>query len=103
MKKAQGISINVIIIAAISLVVLVIQIAVFTGRMSIFGMGLDATQKGATCDADDDSLKIFAGSVCPEGHSQYLGIIKRCADDELDPEMTGCIKAGYVCCSKKAE
>jgi hypothetical protein len=99
MKKAQGISINVIIIAAISLVVLVILIAVFTGRMSIFGIGLDATQRGATCSSD--TLKVIPGSVCPADYPrQYLGMVKSCPEEETDPELAGCLKAGYICCSK---
>ena len=39
-KKAQGISLNVIIIAAIGLVVLVLLVAIFTGRINIFGQNL---------------------------------------------------------------
>ena len=45
-KKAQGLSINVIIIVAISLIVLVVLIAVFTGRMGSFVKGVDTT---STC------------------------------------------------------
>ncbi|MBW2979888.1 hypothetical protein KY360_00545 [Candidatus Woesearchaeota archaeon] len=33
MKKGQGLSLNVIIIAAIALIVLVVLVAIFTGRM----------------------------------------------------------------------
>ena len=36
-KKAQGISINTIIIAAIALIVLVVLVAIFTGRIGLFG------------------------------------------------------------------
>lgn len=36
MKKGQGISLNVIIIAAIALIVLVVLIAIFTGRLGGF-------------------------------------------------------------------
>jgi len=39
--KSQGISINVIIIAAIALIILVVLIAVFTGRFGLFSKGLD--------------------------------------------------------------
>lgn len=42
-KKAQGISINVIIIAAIALIVLVVLIAVFTGRFGMFAAGVRST------------------------------------------------------------
>ena len=44
-KKAQGISLNVIIIAAIGLVVLVLLVAIFTGRINVFGKGVDATSE----------------------------------------------------------
>lgn len=44
MKKAQGISINTIIIAAIALLVLVILSVVFTGRMSIWDKQWDTEQ-----------------------------------------------------------
>ena len=46
MRKAQGLSINVIIVAAIALVVLVVLIAIFTGRMSIFGSELSEQNTG---------------------------------------------------------
>jgi hypothetical protein len=45
MKKAQSISINTIIVAAIALIVLVIIIAIFTGRMGSWGLGLDQITK----------------------------------------------------------
>jgi len=40
MKKAQGLSLNVIIIAAIALIVLVVLVAIFTGRMGDWTAGL---------------------------------------------------------------
>ncbi|MBD3304651.1 hypothetical protein GF343_05935 [Candidatus Woesearchaeota archaeon] len=40
MKKAQGLPITTIIIAALALVVLVILFAIFTGRIAIFGRGV---------------------------------------------------------------
>ena len=36
MKKAQGLSLNIIIVAAIVLIVLVVLWAIFTGRMGDF-------------------------------------------------------------------
>jgi hypothetical protein len=39
-KKAQGLSLTTIIIAAVGLVVLVILVAIFTGRMTLFGIGI---------------------------------------------------------------
>lgn len=46
-KKAQGISINVIIIAAIALAVLVVLFAIFTGRIGLFSKGVKETETGA--------------------------------------------------------
>jgi hypothetical protein len=39
-RKAQGLSLTTIIIAAVGLVVLVVLVAIFTGRMSLFGLGI---------------------------------------------------------------
>ncbi len=39
-KKAQGISINAIIVAAIALIVLVVLVAIFTGRLGTWGQGI---------------------------------------------------------------
>ncbi len=50
-KKAQGISINTIIIAAIALIVLVVLIAVFAGRMGIWGKDMDDAEKTISCSA----------------------------------------------------
>ena len=40
-KRAQGLSINVIIIVAIALIVLVVLVAVFTGRFGTFVGGVE--------------------------------------------------------------
>lgn len=47
MKKAQGLPITTIIIAALALVVFVIMFAIFTGRITIFGRGI--TECGGIC------------------------------------------------------
>ena len=49
MKKGQSISINVIIIAALALIVLVVLIAIFTGRISLFGKGIDDISNKQRC------------------------------------------------------
>jgi len=43
---------NVIIIASIGLVVLVVLIAIFTGRLGSFGQELAEREKGLTCEDD---------------------------------------------------
>jgi hypothetical protein len=95
--KAQGLSINTIIISAIALVVLVVLIAVFTGRMSLFGQGLDQTQRGDLCEGG--TLTVVEGNQCPEGATPIYRNFRDCTQDE-DPESTGCMKPGYICCSQ---
>ncbi|MBR9706311.1 hypothetical protein GOV14_04700 [Candidatus Pacearchaeota archaeon] len=68
-KKAQGISINVIIIAAIALIVLVVLIAVFTGRFGLFSEGVEAA---AACEQAckaiglDEAFAGYSDSECGE-------------------------------------
>ena len=53
MKKGQSISINTIIVAAIALIVLVVIIAIFSGRVRIFGQGArDCGAQGGQCDTE---------------------------------------------------
>ena len=53
-KKAQGISMNVIIIAAIALLVLVILSVIFIGRMGRFGEQTGGcAQQGGKCYGND--------------------------------------------------
>lgn len=51
-RKAQGLPLSTIVIAALVLIVLVILILVFTGKIRIFGAGLeDCEAKGGKCQA----------------------------------------------------
>jgi hypothetical protein len=50
MKKAQGLPLNVIIIAIIALIVLAVIIAIFAGKIQLFGKGVsDCKAKGGEC------------------------------------------------------
>jgi len=58
-KKAQGISINTIIIAIIALVVLVLLIAIFTGKMGQWVGGLSDSEErayGCYCVNPSDNM-----------------------------------------------
>lgn len=46
-KKAQGLPLNTIIIAAIALIVLVVMVAIFSGRIAIFSEEVEET--GTEC------------------------------------------------------
>jgi hypothetical protein len=50
-KKAQSISLNTIVIAALALMVLVILIMIFTGRVDIFRKNLTCTAREGNCRA----------------------------------------------------
>ncbi len=74
-KKAQGLSMNVIIIAAIALLVLVVLSVIFVGRLGIFGEKAAACETvGGTCyvDCPAGTTEYPAGAKCPdvEGVSQ---------------------------------
>jgi len=74
-KKGQGISLNVVVVAAIALIVLVVLVLIFTGRLAIFTGEVDDVT-GSTCNTftgPDDSPGIWlVGASCPEGYTQIL-------------------------------
>ncbi|MBR9706309.1 hypothetical protein GOV14_04690 [Candidatus Pacearchaeota archaeon] len=57
--KAQGISVNIIIIAAIALIILVVLVAVFTGRFGLFSTGV---REATTCNEACAALGMEKGS-----------------------------------------
>ena len=88
MKKAQGLSVNIIIIAAIALIVLVVLVAIFTGRLGIFTKGLQETgdpTKG--CNANEQGFNFgvaeVVGDSCPEGKRRIMAKVPQ----------------GHVCCT----
>jgi len=84
MSKAQSISINTIIIAAIGLAVLVVLFAIFTGRLGSFSTGVAQTD---TCAQKCRALSM-TDSVVPEINCKGTVIGGKY------PEVT----AGSVCC-----
>ena len=69
MAKGQGISINVIVVAAIALLVLVVLSVMFVGRIGIFGAkSISCTDNGGTCsvDACPTGLREYRAWTCPK-------------------------------------
>ncbi len=61
MKKAQGLSLNIIILAAIALLVLIILAVIFSGRMGKFSSGIeDCGAKGGTPSTTASACGDFA-------------------------------------------
>ena len=77
MKKAQGISINVIVIAAIALAVLVVLFAIFTGKLGVFSREVDKTDNCvARCTAigkEKGTDLVSEGLQCPSGEDPISG------------------------------
>ncbi|MEM4282208.1 MAG: hypothetical protein QXU88_00910 [Candidatus Woesearchaeota archaeon] len=83
MSKGQGISINVIIIAAIALLVLVVLSVMFIGRIGLFGVkSVSCTEQGGTCSVD----------VCPAGTREYTPW--RCPDTPEGAKQRCCVAIG---------
>ena len=81
MKKGQGISINVIVIAAIALLVLVVLAIVFLGQTGTFTKGVnDCENKGGSCTI----------GACPQGTTEFTS--NRCADTTAGAKQTCCIQ-----------
>ena len=67
-RKAQGMPINVIIIAVLALIVLVVIAAIFTGRVRIFSQNLEScAAKQGHCDSKCGSnYAVVTNTNCPE-------------------------------------
>ncbi len=78
MKKGQGLSLNVIIVAALALIVLVVLIAVFTGRIGLFTEGVSKE-----AGAELAKMKITYGECEPTTakESDFMSTYSKAADD----------------------
>jgi uncharacterized membrane protein YqiK len=76
-KKGQGLSLNTIIIAAIALLVLVVLVMIFTGRMSVFTGGVSGcVNQGGKC---------MGNTECNTAPGTKI-------------TASGCTTAGEICC-----
>ena len=64
-KHGQGLSLNVIIVAALALIVLVVLVMVFTGRIGIFDKGVGQESK-----AELIKMKIQYGDCAPTASAE---------------------------------
>jgi len=81
MKKAQSLSMNTIVIAALALLVLVIVALITTGRISIFSReSADCKNQGGDCKP---------GITCPEGWKLFGA--GKCTVASGEPAQICCI------------
>ena len=97
MKKGQGLSLNVIIVAAIVLIVLVVLWAIFTGRMGLFAQGLaQAEQKcNEVCTAAGYSVSgtgLENEADCKDANEVILRSLKVKEGNNIVPKVCCCIK-----------
>ncbi len=88
MKKAQGLSVNVIIIAAIALLVLVVLSVIYIGRMGDWGTKAgDCLNKGGKC------VTLTATDACKDKNEGDYPT-KFTGWECTDKAQTCCIKVG---------
>lgn len=71
MKKAQGLSMNVIVVAALALLVLVILAVIFIGRSGVFAKDVSACKGNCVAPGDcSTSNPDFAGRLVKQTNDQ---------------------------------
>jgi len=87
-RKAQSISINTIIIAALALAVLIVLFVIFTGRFRIFGEGV--RESGLNCEKGCTTLGYSQGFARSPGQE---GGGEKCIPGKFED-----VPEGLVCC-----
>jgi len=83
-RKAQGISINMIIIAVLALIVLIVVVAIFTGRIKIFSGTLESCRaKQGQCES---------GAICPENKAQVAAKCPETEEEKKQQKNICCIQ-----------
>lgn len=85
MKKKGDISINIIIIAVISLLVLVVLLMIFSGKMNDWLEGVDEVEDQNCRDIEGAQIKIASESCNPGQKALLAGAFKD-------------VDQGYKCC-----
>ena len=86
-KRGQGMSLNVVIIAALALIVLVVLVMIFTGRIAIFERGV-----GSEAKAELQALKTFYGECHPSAFEETAFITRyteAAAEDNVEEANIG--------------
>ena len=89
-KKAQGLSVNLIIIVAIALVILVVVIAIFTGKM---GDWVSSTKDAKTCQSACEGIGMSFDTAA-------VGSVADCADRSLPGDYSDLTTTVQACCCK---
>jgi hypothetical protein len=93
-KKAQGMSMNIIVVAAIALLILIIIIAIFASRMGKFASTQDSCDgKGGTCGQSTYVVGPPARSIC---NANYVKVGDCSEAESANPAVKKacCVKLG---------
>ena len=97
LKKAQGISLNVIVIAAIALIVLLVIVFIFTGRIKVFGSTISScTSQNGVCETPDLGTNCFDTDKDPPVYQKQEGCT--CKAGSTEKTNTDCEKQQQICC-----
>jgi len=81
MKKAQGLPLNIVVLAAIALLVLVILSVVTIGRVGLFQKGVSEVETKNLCSASG-TQRICSSPDPGAGYKQVTGKFQDCSADE---------------------
>ena len=96
-KKGQGLSLNVIIVAALALIVLVVLIAIFTGRAGVFKKGVDQSSQTELI-----KMKIVYGSCHPTeaDETTFLNSLSTAASEQAKSQTKADFRDKIDMCSR---
>ena len=99
-KKAQGLSLTTIIVAAVGLIVLVILVAIFTGRMAMFGVGVSKAARTELA-----ALQLDYGKCRPSRgmESLFMGALDDAEDSVAKAEATNKFERAISSCKSQTE
>jgi hypothetical protein len=89
-KRAQSLSLNTIIIAALALIVLVVMIFIFSGKIKIFGQGTEScANQGGQCTSVVYTQGCIEAGTCKCPDTITNAVVIRSQD---------CEKQARICC-----
>lgn len=88
-KKAQSLSLNTIIVAALALIVLVVIVAIFTGRLGLFQKGLGGESK-----QELSAMRAFYGQCQPNAAAETTFLTEYSAAEKIEDQAESSTKKG---------
>lgn len=103
-KRAQGLSITVIIAAVIGLIIIVVVVMMLTGKLGAFGRGTDESVAGSAqgfFSACKDACKLFTKEKSSADETEAgCKAINPTLHPQVVPGSYSDVPAGKVCCCR---